>query len=141
MASKVLRKINAKLKFLFENINSGINISKSKCSFGKRQDDKYYFQLYIRTCFPKSISWTLKNLLLLILFTINIPLSEKHIPNSFVLKTIMQCANSGTFRLWMFFMVFSFKEWFKNQTSKSSNQIYSFLPKFFSEILYRSIAL
>ena len=48
------------------------------------------------------------------------------IPNSCVQKTIMQRANSTTFRLRMFFMVSSFKEKFKNQTSKSSKQIYSF---------------
>ena len=34
----------------FENINSGINlnnISRSKYIFGKQQNDKYYFQVYI----------------------------------------------------------------------------------------------
>ena len=31
------------------------NINRSKYIFGKYQDDKYYFQLYIRTYFPKSI--------------------------------------------------------------------------------------
>ena len=36
---------------------------------------------------------------------------------------------------------FSFKEKFKTQTSKKSKQIYSFLPKFTSEISYGSIAL
>ena len=41
----------------------------------------------------------------------------------------------------MFPMVFSLKEKFKTQTSKSSKQMYSFLPKFISEISYRSIAL
>ena len=36
----------------------------------------------------------------------------------------MQCANSGTFRLWMFFVVSSFKEKFKNQTLKSAQNKY-----------------
>ena len=56
-------------------------------------------------------------------------------------KRLMQCANSATFRLQMFFLVSSFKEKFKNQTSKSSKQIYSISPRFTFEILYRSISL
>ena len=55
-------------------------------------------------------------------------------------KTIIQCANSATFRLRMFFTVFSFKGKFKNQTSKSSKQIFSFLLKFTSKISYQSNA-
>ena len=35
------------------------NINRSKYIFGKQQDDEYYFQLYIRTYFPKS--WTLES--------------------------------------------------------------------------------
>ena len=42
--------------------------------------------------------------------------------------------------LCMFFMASSFKEKFKDQTSKNSKQIYLFLPKFTFEISYRSIA-
>ena len=38
-------------------------------------------------------------------------------------------------------MVSSFKDKFKTQTSKSSKQMYSLLPKFSSEISYRSMAL
>ena len=44
----------------------------------------------------------------------------------------MQCANSATFQLWMFLMVFPFKGKSKIQTSKSSKHIYSFLPNFTS---------
>ena len=43
-------------------------------------------------------------------------LPEKEIPNFYVEKTIIQRANSATFRLLMFFMVSSFKGKFKNQT-------------------------
>ena len=44
--------------------------------------------------------------------------------------------NLAIFRLWMFPMVSSFKEKLKTQTSKSSKQIYSLLPKFTSKISY-----
>ena len=70
-----------------------------------------------------------------------IPLSERHKPNSCLYKTIMQCANSATFGLCMFFVASSFREKFQDQNSKSSKQIYSFLPKFTLDISYRSIAL
>ena len=43
--------------------------------------------------------------------------------------------------LWMFLMVSVFKEKFKIQSSKSSKQMFFFLPKFISEISYRSILL
>ena len=43
--------------------------------------------------------------------------------------------------LWMFLMVSVFKEKFKIQSSKSSKQMYLFLPKFISEISYQSILL
>ena len=66
--------------------------------------------------------------------------SKKQIPNFYVEKNITQRANSATFRLRMFFMVSSFKGKFKNQTSKSSKQIYSFLLKFTSKISYQFIA-
>ena len=42
----------------------------------------------------------------------------------------MQSANSVAFQLWIFLIVSLFKETFKNQPSKSSKRIYSFLPKF-----------
>ena len=43
--------------------------------------------------------------------------------------------------LWMFLMVSVFKEKLKIQSSKSSKQMNLFLPKFISEISYRSILL
>ena len=53
-------------------------------------------------------------------------------------KTVVQCANSATFRLWMFLMISTFKEKLP-KTSKRSKQIYFF--QLTSEISYRSIAL
>ena len=56
-----------------------------------------------------------------------------------MLGRLIQRANSATFRLIMF-LVSWFKETLKNQNSKSSQQIYSFLLKFTSKISYQSIA-
>ena len=56
-------------------------------------------------------------------------LLKKQISNFYIEKAIIQCTNSATFWLRMFSMVSSFKGKFKNQTSKSSKQIYSFLRR------------
>ena len=68
-----------------------------------------------------------------------IPVWIKQVPNSWVSKIIMQRTYLATILLLMFLMVSSFKEKFKNQTSKCSKQMYSFLRKFTSEISHRSM--
>ena len=57
-----------------------------------------------------------------------ISVSPKQVPNSCVKKSIMQCANSATFSLWMV-------------NFKKLKNMYLFLPKFTAEISYQLIEI